>query len=447
MSQSNDSDPKEPTEHSSSASEDVERPESDAQEEPPTEKLPAADDETTVLPAADDETTVLPAVEHDPAGLGSEPPPAERDVADETTVLPAVEPEGADLTEELPAPAPTEATTELPVAEQGRREPDQAEQSVSDETAVLPPAAAGAAAVTTGGASSKGHDADDEPGAAPGSRPSRFGLKTAVLSLVVLLLLGVVGVLGGELVARHLLAVCADEAAENVLHTKAKVDYDHSKFLLASLLDHEIPYLSVDAKNSAVDKYDRNGEVQLKEAIKGLDIIAHLEDVHVTKGGGSVGHMTTQVTWTAEGIRQTLANRDLKDPGQTESPITSVNSVKLDPEHNQFDIDVNGKIGILQARAVIIVQPEVDKQHNLQIRIKSIDLPEAHNFIGFDVSGFANSIARPAIEQVAKKVASYPMGLKAKSVQVKQDSIVFQFYADDAPLVKGTKCSALRWLE
>ncbi|MGL6233898.1 MAG: LmeA family phospholipid-binding protein [Segniliparus sp.] len=414
MSDSNDSDPKDPAE--GTQHEEAERPVAGSAEEPPTEKLPAADDATTVLPAvgeAADATAELPATR----------PSA----PDETTELPMAEQEGVDSTQELPSPVPADSTTVLP----------------SVETAELPAAAAAGAA----SADEPGEKPEPgEDGKAAGGRQPKRKLKTIALGLVVALLLGVVGVLGGELVARHLLGVCADEAAENILHTKVDVDYNHSKFLLSSLLDHEIPYLTVRAQNGSVDKFDQDGTVQLKEAIKGLNVSALLENVHVTKGGGSVGHMTTNVVWTEEGIRQTLANRDLKDPNQSESPITAVNAVKLDQEHNQFSIDVNGKIGVLQARAVIVIQPEIDKQHNLRIRVKSIDLPDFRK-IGLDVSGVVNTLARPAIEQVAKRVASYPMGLKAKSVQVKPDSIVFQFYADNAPLVKGTKCSALRWFE
>lgn len=375
MSDSNDSDPKKPTE--SVQGENAEHAEADSPEEPPTEQLPAADEAT-----ADEATAVLPAADR-------QPPPE---------------------------------TTEFPVV-----------------------AAAGAEATR--------RSAEEEPRAKPEATPEAIEgkpagkAKTIALGLVVLLLLGVVGVLSGELIARRLLAICAEEAAENILHIKSDVDYDHSKFLLSSLVDHEIPYLSVKAQNGSVDKFDSNGVVQLKEAIKGLNVAAQLEDVHVTKSGGSVAHMTTQVTWTEDGIRQTLANQELKDPSQPESPITAINAVTFDPEHNQFSIDANGKIGVFFARAVVVVQPEIDKQHNLNIRIKNIDLPELHNFVGLDVSNVVNSLARPAIEQVAKRIASYPMGLKAQSAQVKSDSVDFQFYANNAPLVKGTKCTALKWFE
>jgi hypothetical protein len=395
----------------------------------------------------DDATTELPAAEHHPDGQEDSEataviPSVGQGPTDGTSVLPAVEEDASVATTELPAPVVADATAELPPTE----------QRSSDATAELPAAAAGAAAASTqeDPVEEQAHEsAPDEPQSAdegPDAGSGKGRLKTVALGVVVLLLLGVVGVLGGEVVARRLLAICAEEAARNILHAEANVDYDHNKFLLASLINHEIPYLAVEAKNSAVDRYNQHGQVELKEAIKGLDVSAQMDDIHVVKDGGSVGHMTTQAIWTADGIRQTLANPNLKDPNQTRSPITSVNAVTLDQLHNQFSIDVNGTIGVLQARAVIVVQPEIDKQHNLQIRIRSIDLPDFRK-IGIDVSGVANSMARPAIEQVAGKIASYPMGLKAKSVQVKHDSIVFQFYADNAPLVKGTKCSALRPVE
>ncbi|ADG97949.1 hypothetical protein Srot_1486 [Segniliparus rotundus DSM 44985] len=398
-------------------------------EEPAKEKPHVEDDATTELPAAG-----RPPAPQEDSEATAVIPGAAQDAADETSVLPAVEQDPSVATTEFPAPVPADATAEL----------SRAEQDPSVATAEFPAADAAASAGedAPGSAPDTPRSVDEEPS----GRSGKGRLKTVALSLVVLLLLGVVGVLGGEVLARHLLAVCAEEAAKNILNTEAKVDYDHNKFLLASLIDHEIPYLAVEAKNSAVDKYNQHGQVELKEAIKGLDVSARMDDIHVVKDGGSVGHMTAQAVWTADGIRQTLANPKLKDPNQTRSPITSVNAVTLDQLHNQFSVDVNGTIGVLQARAVIVVKPEIDKQHNLQIHIQSIDLPDFRK-IGIDVSGVVNSMARPAIEQVAGKIASYPMGLKAKSVQVKHDSIVFQFYAENAPLVKGTKCSALRPVE
>ncbi|WP_405178456.1 DUF2993 domain-containing protein [Nocardia sp. NBC_01377] len=215
-------------------------------------------------------------------------------------------------------------------------------------------------------------------------KPSAFASvsrRTLVIAITVVVTLLATLVVGGEAYARHRLAGCISDQFEQEMGSTIDVGFGF-KPLLISLVDGKISSVTVDSEG---DKFG---------PAVGMVVHAKFDDLEFAdNGGGTVGSSSADVTWSNDGIKQTLG--DL------------VTGVRSSSASNMLTLDVLGGLAQLQ------VQPVV-RNGAVEIETKSARL------LGI---GMPTDLVQGIVELFSQSLQSYPMGLKPTEIKVTDNGI------------------------
>jgi hypothetical protein len=234
-----------------------------------------------------------------------------------------------------------------------------------------------------------------------------------VLVVVIVLALGAAGLLGGELYARHRADQVVAGVVSCVVQDQASASFDPlPPFLLQHLTGH---YTNINIETAGN---------QIRNA-KGMKVVIDIKDVRLEDSGnssGSVGALSANISWSADGIKQTI---------QDAIPLVGafVSNVTTNP--NAGTIELEGALGSITAKPQV-----VDGGISLQVT---------------NLTGLGFTLPREAVQPALDAFTSgltknYPMGITADSVQVTDSGVQSHFAAQNAEIPKGEQDACFQGL-
>jgi hypothetical protein len=225
-----------------------------------------------------------------------------------------------------------------------------------------------------------------------------------VLIVVIVLALVLAALLAGELYARKRADSVVSRVVSCIVEDEASASFDPvPPFLLQHMSGH---YTNLHVETAGN---------QIRDA-KGMKVNLSIDDVRLedtATSSGSVGSLVAQITWSSEGIKQTI---------QDSVPLVGafVTGVTTDPS--------NGTIELQGALGSIIAKPEVSNG-GLGLQVTEL------TGLGFTLP---RESVQPALDLFSKQLTdNYPMGIQADSVQVTDTGVVSQFSTQNAEIPKG----------
>ena len=233
-----------------------------------------------------------------------------------------------------------------------------------------------------------------------------------ILVLVITAALSIAGLVGGELYARHRANDVVAKATECVIQDGATASFGSSPFLLQHLTGHY--------KDITIHTAGHN----IRDA-KGMKADIEIDDVDLhgnADSKGTIGKLDANITWTSDGIQETIQN-SLPFIGGL------VNGVSTNP--NDGTIELTGAMGL----GGVTVKPQVsDGQLTLQVyKVNALGVLIPHETAQTALNTFTAALLK-----------QYPLGIKADSVQVTNDGVVAHFSTQNAsiPAAQTDPCFA-----
>ena len=214
---------------------------------------------------------------------------------------------------------------------------------------------------------------------------------------------GLAGLLGVELYARHRADTVVAQAVECVVKDKANVSFGMRPFALQLLTKH-FSDINVETAGN-----------QIREA-KGMKLDLLLDDIKINKtaeSAGTLGSLDATITWSNDGIRQTV---------QDIIPFLGglVTSVQTTPSDGT--IELKGGLGTVTAK------PEVS---NGGLSLQVVNLTG----LGFSLP---RETIQPALDAFTTALTkNLPMGIHADSVSVTDTGVTAKFVTRDATIPNG----------
>jgi hypothetical protein len=233
-----------------------------------------------------------------------------------------------------------------------------------------------------------------------------------ILVLVIVAALGIAGLVGGELYARNRANNVVATATQCVVQDGATASFGPSPFLLQHIMGHY--------GNITIHTAGHN----IRNA-KGMKADISIDDVDLhgnADSKGTIGELDANITWTSEGIQETIADS---------IPLIGslVNSVSTNPSAGT--IELTGAMGL----GGVTVKPQVsDGALTLQVyKVNALGAIIPHEAAQSALNTFTAALLK-----------QYPLGIKADSVQVTNDGVVAHFSTHNAsiPSAQSDACFA-----
>ncbi|WP_086008075.1 LmeA family phospholipid-binding protein [Nocardia concava] len=218
-------------------------------------------------------------------------------------------------------------------------------------------------------------------GGSPGKPRNRKKALLIVGLVVALLLVG--GLAGGEAYARHKVESCISSQFEAQMGSKIDVSFGW-KPLLLTMFDNKVSSVTVDSDDT------KFGPAQ------GMVVHATFNDVALKddgKQGGTIGSSSADVTWSNDGITKTMGGL-----------VTGTTS---DPNSGTLSFAVLGGLAQLQVKPKIVGD---------KIQVETLQA----SLLGF---GLPTDLVSGIVELMSESLQSYPMGLKPTKVEVTKDGL------------------------
>ena len=233
--------------------------------------------------------------------------------------------------------------------------------------------------------------------------PARRDALSTILILVIVVAVALAGLLGAELYARHTADSIVAKAVSCVVKDSASASFGLRPFLIQHFT-HSYRDMTVETAGN-----------QIREA-KGMKLTLTLDDIRINPtadSAGTLGALDADVTWSAEGIKQTV---------QGVIPFVGglINGVTTDPS--------SGTLELQSALGTVTVKPQVaDGGLTLEV---------------LNVSGLGLTLPResvqPALDVFTTALTqNLPMGIRADSVGVTDTGVTARFIARDATIPNG----------
>jgi LmeA-like phospholipid-binding len=227
-----------------------------------------------------------------------------------------------------------------------------------------------------------------------------------VLVVVIVIALAAAGLLAGELYARSRADEVVARAAQCVVQDNATVSFGAlPPFLMQHISGH---YTNI--------HFETAGN-QIREA-KGMKVNVVIKDVRLedtANSSGSIGSLVANVTWSSQGIKDTIQNA-----------IPLIGSFVTGVTTNPSDgtIELEGALGSIKAKPAV-----ADNGISLQVT---------------ELTGLGFTLPRetvqPALDAFTSQLTkNYPLGIHADSVQVTDSGVVSQFSTQNASMPKATE--------
>jgi hypothetical protein len=228
---------------------------------------------------------------------------------------------------------------------------------------------------------------------------------SVVLVVVIVLALLIACVIGAELYARHRADSVVAAATECVVQDKVSVSFGPTPFLLQHLTGN---YRDISIQTAGN---------QIRGA-KGMKADIHIgrADLHGNADSkGTIGALDANVTWSSDGIKQTVADA---------VPFLGglVNTVRTNPSDGT--IELRGAMGL----GSVTVKPQV-ASNGLSLQVVKVTA------LGTTVP---HETAQSALDTFASTLTNdYPLGIHADSVKVTSDGVAAHFSTRDASIPPG----------
>ncbi|WP_054815930.1 LmeA family phospholipid-binding protein [Nocardia arizonensis] len=210
---------------------------------------------------------------------------------------------------------------------------------------------------------------------------ARVSRRTLVIALAVVATLLAGALIGGEAYARNRMADCISKQFEQEMGSTIDVGFG-AKPLLVTWIDGKLSSVTVQSEG---DKFG---------PAVGMVVHAEFNDLMMNDdGGGTVGSSSADVTWSNDGIRETLGGL--------------VTGVKSTASSGMLTLDVLGGLAQLQ------VQPMV-RNGAVTVETKSAQL------LGM---GLPTDLVQGIVDIFSQSLQSYPMGLKPTEIKVTDSGI------------------------
>lgn len=210
---------------------------------------------------------------------------------------------------------------------------------------------------------------------------ARVSRRTLVIALAVVATLLVTALVGAELYARQRISSCIADQFEQEMGSTIDVDFG-AKPLLITWIDGKVSSVTIDSQG---DKFG---------PAVGMDVHATFEDLEMNEdGSGTVGSSSADVTWSEEGISETLGGL--------------VSGVDASASSDTITLDVLGGLAQLEVRPQV-TGGAVDVQ-TMSAELLGIGLP--------------TDLVAGIVDVFTQSLQSYPMGLKATDIDVTDDGI------------------------
>ena len=225
-----------------------------------------------------------------------------------------------------------------------------------------------------------------------------------VLAVVIVVALIAAGVLAAELYARSRADEVVATATECVVQDNATVSFGASPFLLQHLTGH-YGNISIETAGN-----------QIREA-KGMKAQIDIDDVRLKDSGdskGTIGSLNATITWTADGIKQTV---------QDSIPVVGsfVSGVKTNPSDGTIELEA--ALG-----SSITTKPTVE-DGGLALQVVNL------SGLGFTLP---RETVQPALDAFSTQLTkNYPLGIKADDVTVTDTGVTAHFSTKNASIPAG----------
>jgi len=237
-------------------------------------------------------------------------------------------------------------------------------------------------------------------------RSLRVGDPLSILLITVIVVAVIAaGLLAAELYARHRADSVVAAATECVVQDKATVSFGPTPFLLQHITGH-YTNISIQTAGNQI------------RAAKGMKADVDIDDVRLqgnANSKGTIGSLNATVSWTSDGIKQTIQNA---------IPVVGgfVTGVKTNP--GDGTIELQGGLGSITAKPQIV---------NNAVSLQVINLTG----LGFSLP---SESVQPALDAFASELAdNFPLGIHADSVQVTSDGVVGHFSTQNAAIPQGSQ--------
>ncbi|KHO25063.1 DUF2993 domain-containing protein [Mycolicibacterium setense] len=229
---------------------------------------------------------------------------------------------------------------------------------------------------------------------------------SVVLIVVIVVALVAAGVLGGELYARSRADKIVASIVECTVEDGAKASFDPlPPFLLQHVTGH---YTNINIETAGN---------QIRDA-KGMKVKLDIRDVRIQEtadASGTVGSLVADISWSTDGIRQTVA-----DLVQLPFIGSAISDVKTNPSNGT--IELKGLLGTITAKPTVV---------NKGISLQIVDL----SAIGLS---WPRETLQPILDKfTAQLTENYPMGIHADSVQVTDKGVEAKFSTTNASMPKA----------
>jgi len=255
------------------------------------------------------------------------------------------------------------------------------------------------------------HDATE-----PAQSKRRFRFRgdpvSIILVLVIVAALSIAGLVGGELYARHRANDIVATATQCVIQDGATASFGPTPFLLQHLIGHY----------NGISIHTAGNNIRNAKGMK-ADININDVELHGTADSkGTIGELDANITWTSEGIQETI---------QDSLPFIGglINSVSTNA--GAGTIELTGAMGL----GGVTVKPQVsDGALTLQVyKVTALGAIIPHETAQATLNTFTAALLK-----------QYPLGIKADSVQVTNDGVVAHFSTHNAsiPAAENDPCFA-----
>ena len=227
---------------------------------------------------------------------------------------------------------------------------------------------------------------------------------TIVLVVVIVVALVAAGLLAAELYARNRADDVVAAATECVVQDNATVSFGASPFLIQHMTGH-YGNISIETAGN-----------QIREA-KGMKAQIDIDDVRLQSSGdskGTIGSLNATITWTADGIMQTV---------QDSIPVVGsfVSGVKTNPSDGTIELEA--ALG-----SSITTKPTV-QDGGLALQVVNL------SGLGFTLP---RETVQPALDAFSTQLTkNYPLGIKADDVTVTDTGVTARFSTKNATIPAG----------
>jgi hypothetical protein len=226
-----------------------------------------------------------------------------------------------------------------------------------------------------------------------------------VLVVIIVVALLAAGVLGAELYARHVANGRVAAATECVVQDNASVSFGPTPFLLQRMTGHYGDISITTAGN------------QIRSA-KGMKAQVNVNDVQLrptANSKGTIGALDATITWTSDGIKQTVQNA---------IPLFGSFLTGVTTNPSDGTIVLQGGLGSITAKPQVV---------NNVLSLQVINLTG----LGFTLP---SESVQPALDAFTNELANnYPLGIRADSVQVTDTGVSGHFSTRNAPIPLGSQ--------